>query len=57
MNFWGFLGLLFIWIAGYNHTDPVIFVCSICSSIVFFVISIFRWVDRQSRVYDDDDYD
>lgn len=49
MNFWGYMGILFMWIAGWNHTDDVTFWCSIGTSVVFFIASSVKWLNLHTE--------
>jgi hypothetical protein len=61
MNFWGFMGLLFVWISGSNYEGNLssTFVCDVITACVFFIASVFRWISWVigTRMGDDDYYD
>ncbi len=56
MNRYGWLGLLFVWIAGRYCTDIITFWCSGITAVVFFIASVAQWIHGVTDV-DNDDYD
>jgi hypothetical protein len=58
MNFWGFLGLIWIWISGSTASDGGwVFVCNVLTTIVLFITSFVTWIESPDEHEDDDEYD
>jgi hypothetical protein len=56
MNLYGYLGLVFVWIAGHYRAEIAIFWCSVITAVVFFIASVAKWL-RGLVSIEDDDYD